>query len=557
MYMKWFRKNVFRKICAWLLILLISISCNLITPGTVYADTTSQIQGFVVRLYNVCLSRTPDAEGVNYWVNVLTTNQKSGSEVAADFIFSEEFKNKNLCNSCYIDSLYRCFMGREADSSGKAYWLEQMSNGATRGEVFNGFSRSPEFGNICSGYSVNRGTGDWSQRLCVLTGNCSNCGAANQTVNDFVTRLYDICLNRTPDAEGLAYWASQAKSGKSGAEIAHGFVFSTEFQNNNLCNEHFVECMYRAFFGREYDAEGKAYWLAKLNSGATKGEIYSGFVSSREFRQLCAGCGIRVGNTNYNASDFRKHGTCEICNSNNAAQYSYSLSVLNQYDIYTGGTVILALKTNNPDINTIYTEYGTSNMTTIVGPLYNDVKYYDDSVRTNSWQAVQSQTGYIRTISYDTAGTYTIKVTERIGDKQVTVAALNVTVKDRTEAENAWYDSVIASETNESMTNQQKMSALRSYVLRNFKYDANDGTYLVFLTTNVGPWWEVKQIDCWDATDIMCDFASRLGLESKWTYAGYLNHYYATVTIDGVEYDYDASPYSDSNIVTQWDYVLE
>ncbi|MDE7366120.1 MAG: DUF4214 domain-containing protein [Lachnospiraceae bacterium] len=557
MYMKWFRKDVIRKICAWLLIILLSISCNLITPKTVYADTTSQIQGFVARLYNVCLSRTPDAEGINYWVNILTTNQKSGSEVAANFIFSEEFKNKNLCDSCYIDSLYRCFMGREADSAGKSYWLGQLSNGVTRGEVFNGFSRSQEFGNICSSYGVNRGTGDWSKTLCVLTGNCSACGAANQTVNDFVTRLYDICLNRAPDAGGLAYWASQAKNGKSGAEIAYGFVFSTEFKNNNLCNEHFVECMYRAFFGREYDAGGKAYWLAKLNSGATKGEIYSGFVSSKEFQQLCAGCGIRVGNTNYNASDFGKYGTCKICSSNNVAQYSYSLSILNQYDIYSGGTVILALRTNNPDINTIYTDYGTSDMTMVIAPLFNDVKYYDNSIRTSSWQAIQSQTGYIRTISYDTAGTYTIKVTERIGDRQVVVANLTVTVKDRTAAENAWYDSVIASETNSSMTDQQKMSALCSYVMKNFKYDANDGTYLVFLTTNVGPWWEVKQIDCWDATDIMCDFASRLGLKSEWTYGNYLNHYYATVYIDGVGYEYDASPYSDSNIVTEWDYVLE
>lgn len=556
--MKWSRKKFSRKICAWSAIVLVIISCNLFTPSTVYADTTSQIQGFVTRLYNVCLSRTPDAEGVNYWVNVLTTNQKSGSEVAADFIFSEEFKNKNLCNSCYIDSLYRCFMGREADNSGKAYWLGQLANGKTRGEVFNGFSVSQEFGNICSDYNVNRGTGDWSKRLCVLTGNCSACGAANKTVNEFVTRLYDTCLSRTPDAGGLAYWASQAKNGKSGAEIAYGFVFSTEFKNNNVCNEHFVECMYRAFFGRECDVEGKNFWLAKLNAGATKGEIYSGFVGSKEFRQLCTEYGISVGNTNYNASDFRKYGTCEICSSNNVAQYSYSLSILNQYDIYSGGTILLALRTNNPDTNTIYTDYGTSNsnVTTIVGPLYNDIKYYD-SVRTNSWQAIQSQTGYVRAISYYTAGTYTIKVSERIGDTKVVVADLTITVKDRTAAENAWYDSVIASETNDSMTNQQKMNALRLYVLNNFKYDANDGTYLVFLTTNVGPWWEVKQIDCWDATGMMCDFASRLGLESEWTYAGYLNHYYATVTIDGVQYDYDASPYADSNIVTQWDYVLE
>lgn len=61
---------------------------------------------------------------------------------------------------------------------------------------------------------------------------------------------------------------------------------------------------------------------------------------------------------------------------------------------------------------------------------------------------------------------------------------------------------------------------------------------------------------CWDSTDMMIEFARRFGYEGVPTYAGYLAHYYATVTIDGTQYDYDACPSSWDNIISEWDYVL-
>lgn len=38
---------------------------------------------------------------------------------------------------------------------------------------------------------------------------------------------------------------------RQGADIAFGFIFSDEFKNLNLCNEHYVDSMYASFFGRE------------------------------------------------------------------------------------------------------------------------------------------------------------------------------------------------------------------------------------------------------------------------------------------------------------------
>ena len=47
-------------------------------------------------------------------------------------------------------------------------------------------------------------------------------------VSDFVTRLYEVCLDRKPDAKGLAGWCAQLRAGtKTGTQVAYGFIFSS------------------------------------------------------------------------------------------------------------------------------------------------------------------------------------------------------------------------------------------------------------------------------------------------------------------------------------------
>ena len=51
-------------------------------------------------------------------------------------------------------------------------------------------------------------------------------------VEAFVTRFYQQCLSRQPDQPGLDYWTNSLLSGTlTGADVAYGFVFSTEKQN--------------------------------------------------------------------------------------------------------------------------------------------------------------------------------------------------------------------------------------------------------------------------------------------------------------------------------------
>jgi len=260
------------------------------------------VEGFVIRLYNICLDREPDTTGLQDWVNLLTSKKENGTHTAYGFIFSGEFQRKNLCDSDYVEYLYKAFMGRDSDTDGKTYWVDLLKSGMTREEVFNGFAQSNEFKRICGEYGIDVGTSiDIPQYGTVPKGPCSLCGEIDG-VTAFVTRMYQICMSRTPDAGGLSDWTERLWAHTStGADVSYGFIFSNEFVNKNLSDEDFVECMYLAFFGRPSDNQGKVTWLNQMYyEGYEREDVFAGFVNSQEFMTLCNRYGITRGSYNPN-----------------------------------------------------------------------------------------------------------------------------------------------------------------------------------------------------------------------------------------------------------------
>ncbi len=131
---------------------------------------------------------------------------------------------------------------------------------------------------------------------------CDICGkniepepAPVDPIEAFVTRMYRIILEREPDA-GSATWVDGLKSGAfTGVRVADGFVLSEEMLNKDISNEEFVKILYRAFFGREADADGLATWKGLLDAGCKKTYVFAGFANSTEFGNLCAEAGIVQG----------------------------------------------------------------------------------------------------------------------------------------------------------------------------------------------------------------------------------------------------------------------
>ena len=116
------------------------------------------------------------------------------------------------------------------------------------------------------------------------------------SVEDFVSRFYEVCLSRQPDETGIVKFSSDLKSGvKTGADIAKEIINSNEFKSRNLSNQDYLIVLYKAFFNREPDEQGFAIWLDGLNKGSSRNYILSGFVNSTEFVNLCRNYNIIAG----------------------------------------------------------------------------------------------------------------------------------------------------------------------------------------------------------------------------------------------------------------------
>ena len=240
------------------------------------------LTAFVTRFYQTCLGRNPDPAGLEAWVNALLDGSLTGSDVAYGFVFSQEFVNKNTTDQEYLQVLYEAFFNRKPDLAGLQGWLEVMQNGASREDILNGFIYAQEFAELCDGYGIKAYDGHITR-------------AQREAVEAFVTRFYQLCLGRDPDAAGLEGWANDLLNQvRAGADVAKGFIYSQEFLSKNTSNSEYLQILYEAFFDRDPDPAGWDVWLAELNAGKDRGEVLDGFIYSTEFTNLCSEYGIKA-----------------------------------------------------------------------------------------------------------------------------------------------------------------------------------------------------------------------------------------------------------------------
>ncbi len=83
-------------------------------------------------------------------------------------------------------------------------------------------------------------------------------------------RLYQAAFNRTPDNGGLKYWIGQLDAGMALQEVAARFIDSDEFHQlygTNPSNADFLTRLYNNVLHRTPDPTGYAWWLEQLNTG--------------------------------------------------------------------------------------------------------------------------------------------------------------------------------------------------------------------------------------------------------------------------------------------------
>ena len=237
-------------------------------------------------------------------------------------------------------------------------------------------------------------------------------------------------------------------------------------------------------------------------------------------------------------------------------QYTCEARVLNSNSIYNNCNVVIYIKTDHPDGSKLSISTNSGPWTSIVGIYYSDINYIDKDMFYTQMERVEG--GYVCIVQPKGTGNYTFSIKDTTDPYHpVVIGSIDILVSDRTVAENAFYQNVINTVTTPEMTDKEKMDAICEYVRNNFVYMASDTDgKAIFLTVHEGLWVDVRRIHCISATSLMQEFANRLGLQSDSTYAGYLNHYYATITIDGIPYIYDACPLGETGVVSNWNYVL-
>ena len=268
----------------------ISALCLILLCGYASAEETNALanddstEGFVYRMYTTVLGREPDAEGFQYWVDKLDSGECGAAEIVNGFFNSNEYNAQNKSNEEIVTDCYNAMLNRDPDEGGKEFWEERLDVGMSADAVCSGFVESTEFNKLADQYGIRTGEIKITKARDV-----------NYARTAFVHRLYEDCLEREPETEGLEFWCNKLNNGMGGTEVAAGFVFSNESKNKAADNDEYVEMLYRTILGRDSEAEGKSFWVNKLDYSITREKALNGFMNSNEFNKKCASAGVTIG----------------------------------------------------------------------------------------------------------------------------------------------------------------------------------------------------------------------------------------------------------------------
>jgi len=233
---------------------------------------------FVDRLYEVALGRESESEGKAFWVDQVQSGKLTGADCAREFLNSAEFNDRNLSDEEFVKVLYQTFFNRDAeeDISGYQYWLNELKTQG-RKDVIDGFIDSTEWCNVCASYGVRSGAAT------------AKATKASDNATAFATRLYTECLGREPEQEGLNFWSLALTNLEvTGTKAAREFFYSQEFIDGNYDNEEYLNRLYLTFMGREPDSNGLNYWLDLLDNDVSRDSIFDSFSTSDEFKAICS-----------------------------------------------------------------------------------------------------------------------------------------------------------------------------------------------------------------------------------------------------------------------------
>jgi Domain of unknown function (DUF4214) len=207
---------------------------------------------FVKQQYRDFIGREADTDGLNYWVNLLSTGSQTRTGMMQTLMASGEFQSK----TAPITRLYKAYFKRMPDHDGLWYFVSLLNNGKTLSDISQVFADSAEFK--------------------TQYGSLTNAA--------FIDLIYTNVLGRTADAAGRTYWLGLLNTGsKTRGEIMLGFSESAEHISTSTNHVNLV-LAYEGLLRRNVSATEYTAGIARLNTGVSINIISSELMATSAYK---------------------------------------------------------------------------------------------------------------------------------------------------------------------------------------------------------------------------------------------------------------------------------
>lgn len=117
------------------------------------------------------------------------------------------------------------------------------------------------------------------------------------SISNFVTRLYQSVLGRSPSGSELSNWIGCIRSGSHTAASAGAYFFSCgEYQSRTHTDAEFVNTVYSAMLGRSPSDSELSSWVYQLSACTqNRSEVFAAICGLQEFINLYGSYGIAPG----------------------------------------------------------------------------------------------------------------------------------------------------------------------------------------------------------------------------------------------------------------------
>ncbi|MES3154314.1 DUF4214 domain-containing protein [Sphingomonas faeni] len=135
-----------------------AVTAEVVGHGYFQTDDTYQS---IALLYDSMSNRLPDDAGLTFWAEQVKSDALTVNQVADTFAASAEFTSmtQGLNNGQLVDLMYQNSLDRAPDAGGRAFWVDQLDHGLSKGALLYEFSASAEHtallaANIIGGIAV-------------------------------------------------------------------------------------------------------------------------------------------------------------------------------------------------------------------------------------------------------------------------------------------------------------------------------------------------------------------------------------------------------------------